>query len=541
MEEYRFFKEFTSQFLSEEYNQFIFSGNIYDIFKHQDNYHNLVDFLTQKLSPKRQIIKFNIAEGVNFPDNEQKLHFVDNLSKNLRFFSQLEEKRNWVVKNLAHSRASAVEGFNLLKEAVRSRYNKPYAFIIEHAETIIPDTEVARMGDADRQKLVFLRDWLGDENFIKSHHIIIFISQTISEIHKSICNLPSLSRVVIDYPDYEMRKSFIEEQSPKNELKMDISVDNASDLTAGLNLNGVKHIIQHASYLKKPLTEELILSKTEEVIKGTIGDYIKVINPDHTFKDVLGAARIKMELQRQVQIIQLGDPSIIPRGYLVCGRNGVGKTYIMEAFAKQLGWLCIELKNMRQKYLGETDIIFERVKTVLESFKNVMVFIDEADTMFGGRGENVHETEKRLTGNFIKMIGDPANRGKIIWIFITSRPDLLLPDFIRRLEVKFGFFNPQGEDRLAFLQNILAKVEIDFGALKKREQKKLLKGFRNFSPAEFKMITTQLIAQKKISSSFTTQDVLLLLKRINLNISREKYQLQDGLARKYSSFIDLMK
>ncbi|HPO50705.1 MAG TPA: ATP-binding protein, partial [Spirochaetota bacterium] len=288
------------------------------------------------------------------------------------------------------------------------------------------------------------------------------------------------------------------------------------------------------------ITENLILSKTEEVIKGTIGDYIKVINPDHGFESVYGAEKIKKELVRQVKIIKLSDSSIIPRGYLICGRNGVGKTYIMEAFAKDLGWLCIELKNLRQKYLGETDAVFERVKNVLESFKNVMVFVDEADTMFGGRGEEVHETEKRLTGNFIKMMGDPKNRGRILWVFITSRPDLLLPDFIRRLEIKLGFFNPKGADRVDFLKSILNDVKINYDDLKENEKKDIGDVFKDFSPAEFKMLSTQLKAEKKLSDSFSLPDIISMMKRFNLSIGREKYLEQDDLARRYSTFVDMI-
>ncbi|HQB61190.1 MAG TPA: AAA family ATPase, partial [Spirochaetota bacterium] len=203
--------------------------------------------------------------------------------------------------------------------------------------------------------------------------------------------------------------------------------------------------------------------------------------------------------------------------------------------------LCIELKNLRQKYLGETDVIFERVKTVLESFKNVIVYVDEADTMFGGRGENVHETEKRLTGNFIKMIGDPANRGKIIWVFITSRPDLLLPDFIRRLEIKLGFFNPKGDDRKDFLANILNDADIKYDALSDAEKKKIDEVFKDFSPAEFKTLSTQIKAEKKLTQKLDLAGVIELMKRFNLSIGREKYLEQDEIAREYSTYVDLIE
>ncbi|HOJ62963.1 MAG TPA: ATP-binding protein [Spirochaetota bacterium] len=550
MTEYNFFLEFSSSFLSGEYNQFILSGNIYDIFKYENEYYNLIDFLVKKLSNTRLIIKFNIAEGVNFVTKKDRDDFIEILSQNLTFFDKLDDKRNWVIKSIASSRISPLEGLRLLKEAVDISFkddkifSKPFAILIEHAETVIPEAEISRMFDSDRQKLVFLRDWLTEDNFIKSNHLMVFISQTVSEIQRSIVNLPAIKNIVIDYPDFEQRKEFIQEQIEKIKIENKITIDRATDLTAGLNLNGIKHILMNIKYKNQPLTEESILSKTEEAIIGTIGDYIRVINPDHGFEAIYGARKIKEELLRQVKIIKLNDPKIIPRGYLICGRNGVGKTYIMEAFAKELGWLCIELKNLRQKYLGETDIIFERVKNVLESFKNVMVFIDEADTMFGGRGENVHETEKRLTGNFIKMMGDPKNRGRIIWVFITSRPDLLLPDFIRRLEIKIGFFNPKGEDRIDFLKNILNDVDIDYNCLTEKQKKELEQVFSDFSPAEFKMLSTQLKSEKKIKENnkenFIFDDILKVMKRFNLGSGREKYLEQDQIAREYSTFVDLI-
>jgi hypothetical protein len=549
MEDSAFFKNFSSDFLSGEFNQFIFSGNIYDIFEYENGYDNLTDYLTKRLSVSRTIIKFNLAGGIDFITKKERDDFINTLSENLGFFESFEDKRSWVIKSIAQSRMQPLEGLKILKEASKLSVNKdldkpfpkPFAFLIEHAETLIPDIEVSRMTDFDRQKLVFLRDWLCDEYFINSHDLVIFVSQTTSEIHKSIVNLPSMDNIVIDYPDFEQRKDFIEKEIKRLEIKCDLSLDRTTDLTAGLNLNGIRHILIHNKYTKEPLSEEMILSKTEETIKGTIGDYIRVINPDHGFDRVTGSELIKKELMRQVKIIRLDDTSIIPRGYLICGRNGVGKTYIMEAFAKELGWLCIELKNLRQKYLGETDAVFERIKNVLESFKNVMVFVDEADTMFGGRGEEVHETEKRLTGNFIKMMGDPKNRGRILWVFITSRPDLLLPDFIRRLEIKIGFFNPRGNDRLEFLKKILSDVDMDYDVLKENEKKQIGEIFKDFSPAEFNMLSTQLKAEKKIASSLDIGEIIKLMKRFNLNIGRDKYLVQDDLARSFSTFVDLIE
>lgn len=549
MNDYTFYREFAGNFLSGEYNQFIFSGNIYDVYTINDHYYSLSEFLFKKLSTSRIVVKYSLSSGIEFSNNDERDKFIDILSANLSFFETKEEKQSWVIKNIAHSRISVIEALKIMKEASKIHFHdktnvshvRPFAFLIEHAETIIPAGQIMHMNEQDRQKLVFFRDWLNDHQFINSRDLIIFISQTRSEIHKSIINLPSINHILIQYPDFTARKMFIEHHLSKLKITSDISLKRASELTAGLTLSGIKHILLQTHYTNSALNEENIIGKTEEVIRGTIGDYIRIKHPVHRFDQIIGARKIKDELKRQIKIIRLQDAAVIPHGYLVSGRNGVGKTYIMEAFAGELGWLCIELKNLRQKYLGETDIIFERIKDVLESFQNVMVFIDEADTMFGGRGEFVHETEKRLTGNFIKMIGDPDNRGRIIWVFITSRPDLLLPDFIRRLEIKIGFFNPTGEDRLDFIKSILAQVPINYETLSESDKNDITLCFKDFSPAEFQTITTQIIAESRLHPDLSITGIIRFLKRFNSTINKDKYVLQDELAEKYSTFIDLIE
>ena len=49
MEEHNFYKKFSGDFLSGEFNQFIFSGNIYDIYETEEGYLNFSDFLKKKL------------------------------------------------------------------------------------------------------------------------------------------------------------------------------------------------------------------------------------------------------------------------------------------------------------------------------------------------------------------------------------------------------------------------------------------------------------------------------------------------------------
>ena len=76
-------------------------------------------------------------------------------------------------------------------------------------------------------------------------------------------------------------------------------------------------------------------------------------------------------------------------------------------------------------------MIFERLRRVLEALEKVVIFVDEADTQFGGVGAETHSTERRLTGKIQAMMSDPRLRGRVIWLLMTARIHLLSPD-IRR-------------------------------------------------------------------------------------------------------------
>jgi hypothetical protein len=65
--------------------------------------------------------------------------------------------------------------------------------------------------------------------------------------------------------------------------------------------------------------------------------------------------------------------------------------------------------------------------------------------------------------------------------------------------------------------------------------------FKDFSPSEFNMLSTQLKAEKKISSLLKIEDIIHLMRRFNLNIGRDKYLVQDELARNFSTFVDLIE
>ena len=120
------------------------------------------------------------------------------------------------------------------------------------------------------------------------------------------------------------------------------------------------------------------------------------------------------------------------------------------------------LKNIRSQWFGQTDVIFERLRRVLEALVKVVIFVDEADTQFGGVGPGAHAPERRLTGKIQQMMSDPKLRGRVIWLLMTARIHLLSPDIRRPGRVGdliLPILDPQGEDRNAFLRWVLEGVK----------------------------------------------------------------------------------
>jgi SpoVK/Ycf46/Vps4 family AAA+-type ATPase len=98
---------------------------------------------------------------------------------------------------------------------------------------------------------------------------------------------------------------------------------------------------------------------------------------------------------------------------------------------------------------------------VLEALEKVVIFVDEADTQFGGVGEESHSTERRLTGKIQAMMSDTRLRGRVFWLLMTARIHLLSPDIRRPGRVGdliIPVLDPEGPDREEFVKWVAGAV-----------------------------------------------------------------------------------
>src|SRR4029077_3250034 len=173
-------------------------------------------------------------------------------------------------------------------------------------------------------------------------------------------------------------------------------------------------------------------------------------------------------------------------GMLFTGPMGTGKTFVAEAFAKECGLTTIKLKNFRSKWVGATEGNLERILSVIRAIGQIIVIIDEGDRAFGGGdGDGDGGTSSRGIGAIQELLSDTENRGRVLFIVMTNRPDKLDVDLKRagRLDRKIPFLYAQTPEEVELVARALVRknkirTDVDLATIRDGFSTKLV-GYSN--------------------------------------------------------------
>ena len=398
------------------------------------------------------------------------------------------------------SRSTNAQGEKLLPEKL--------IILIEATDMLLPEGEIRSLSLPDRHRVSIVQDWISDSNFMNGNDTVIFIAESPSLLNSRIIRLPQVVTVEIPAPGMSERQHFISwfNNTPKlveKPLNLWGTQAQLAMLTAGLSIQALRQLLLAACYAGERLQPEDVIEKVSEFIQAQLGeDVVEFKKPAHSLKDIVGNQKLVDFLKTQlIPRITSTGPDAIP-GMSVCGPIGSGKTFIFEGLAGELDIPVLVLKNIRSMWFGQTDVIFERLRRLLMALVKVLIFVDEADTQFGGVGRDAHSTERRLTGKIQAMMSDPQLRGNITWLLMTARIYNLSPDL--RREGRVGdmvvpVLDPVGEDREAFLRWTISKVCAD--SLSEEEAERLLKVTADYSAASFASLRSDLEAASLLKTN----------------------------------------
>lgn len=218
-----------------------------------------------------------------------------------------------------------------------------------------------------------------------------------------------------------------------------------------------------------------------------------------TFDQVAGLTEEKAEMQEVVDFLKAPKKYIdlgarIPKGILMVGPPGTGKTYLTRAVAGEAGvpFFSISGSDFVEMFVG---VGASRVRDMFENAKRnspCIVFIDEIDAVGRKRGAGLggghDEREQTLNQLLVEMDGFSDNEGIII-IAATNRPDILDPALLRpgRFDREITVGLPDIEEREAILKvharNKPMAPAVDF--------KVIARGTPGFTPADLENVLNE--------------------------------------------------
>lgn len=207
-------------------------------------------------------------------------------------------------------------------------------------------------------------------------------------------------------------------------------------------------------------------NEKQQIIKKT--GILNVETPDVSFSDIGGLENLVADLKKKAALYkhineiqssvnnQIKCP--IPKGVLIIGMPGCGKTMIAKAVASEfeLPLLRLDINRLLGQYVGQSETNLRKALEVVESAHPCVLWIDEIEKAFAGTnnrsGEN-NDLMVRLMGSFLTWMQE---RKTPVFIVATAN-DVMKPEFMRKGrfdEVYFVDF-PNIEERTAILTKII--------------------------------------------------------------------------------------
>jgi AAA+ superfamily predicted ATPase len=354
-----------------------------------------------------------------------------------------------------------------------SAAHKRIAVIIEFAEFVVPRGDAAHLGGPFAANTVKVLGWANDPAIAQSNIVTVLVTEGLHDLNALVVENPHAAALHIPLPDEAAMQAYVQglaaAQFPDIAARSDVPLDTLASRLTGLSRIGARTAIALALGTDRRITSAWLTQIKKELIEREGQGLLEFVESTFTLDNVAGHDAVKAWLRDDSALLKRNALRALPMGYLIAGRIGTGKTFLVQCWAGELGIPCVVFKNFRDRWVGATESNLEKIFAILRALGQVVVFVDEADQAAGRResGDGDSGLSGRVYSMLAKEMSDTRNRGRIVWVFATSRPDLLEVDLKRqgRLDVHIPLFPPEtAAEREALLLAIARKLKFPLTA-----------------------------------------------------------------------------
>ncbi|MBL8976912.1 MAG: AAA family ATPase [Gemmatimonadetes bacterium] len=343
------------------------------------------------------------------------------------------------------------------------------AVVIDFAEFVVPRGDPATLSGAFSANVVKVLGWANDPAILHANIVTVLLAEQLHDLNELVAENPHAVALRVPLPGepemVEYLQALVATQMPELPANSDVPMDQLARRLTGLSRVGARRVLSLAIRNGERITGKWLTRMKKDAIERECAGLLEFIESGFTLDHVAGLDAVRTWLREDAELLRRGALHALPMGYLIAGRIGTGKTFIVTCWAGELGIPCVVFKNFRDRWVGATESNLEKIFAVLRALGQVVVFVDEADQAAGKRegGDGDSGLSGRVYGMLAKEMSDTRNRGRIIWVFATSRPDLLEVDLKRqgRLDVHIPLFPPETEaERRALLLAVARKIKV---------------------------------------------------------------------------------